>query len=406
MNTAPRTSRHIAFFSGDITRSGGTERVATTIANALVARYVDTDVNVAGTNATNTADVTTIAGEPPVRISFVSLFEEHDDPCFPIDERIRRFALYPFAVHGVWRYAATVAKLFSFVRRQQVDVLVDIDGILDLYALPVKRLTGVSVVSWEHFNCLTNPDVPYRELTRRWAARRADRIVTLTDTDRALYERRFATRRQVVAIPNPMPAVTPAPTYDAGSRLILSAGRLTRQKGFDLLVDVAARVLPDRPDWRWVILGDGEDRPMLERRIADAGLDGRLTLAGQTDDMDGWMRRAAMFVLTSRYEGLPMVLLEAKAHRLPIAAFDCPTGPADIVTDGLNGWLVDELSVTDMARCVASLMDDEELRRRFARHALDDARRFDRDAIVTQWAALLDGLPVLTRSARRRRHAR
>ncbi|PJM75199.1 glycosyl transferase family 1 [Bifidobacterium simiarum] len=385
---------HIAFFSGDITRSGGTERVGTAIASALAGSHAP-GMPAAGVAASR-------------QVSVVSLFEEHDRPAYPLGPAVDRFALYSRPSHGVWRYPITCARLLRVVRRERIDVLIDIDGILDMYALPVRRLTGVRVVSWEHFNMMTNPGVPYRRITRPWAARSADAIVTLTETDRRMVERmvdghsvgKYAVagrtvgnRRPLVrCIPNPMPDVEPHIAYDADSRIILSAGRLTAQKGFDLLVDVAARVLPARPDWRWMIAGEGEERAMLERRIARAGLKGRVVLLGRTDDMDGLYRRAAVFVLTSRYEGLPMVLLEAKARRLPIVSFDCPTGPADIVTDGVNGDLVAAGDVPAMAARLGRLLDDPVRRRRYAEHALDGAARFDRAAIIAQWERLLEDL--------------
>ncbi|MBM6699650.1 glycosyltransferase family 4 protein [Bifidobacterium pullorum subsp. saeculare] len=358
---------HIAFFSGDITRSGGTENVSVMIANALAE-----------------------TGE--WRVSFVSLFEEADRPFFAIDGRIGRFTLYPVPTHGIQHYFDTCARLRRMVREQHFDVLVDIDGILDMYSLPVKRATGVKVVSWEHFNYLQNPSVPYRKLTRRWAARSADAIVTLTEADRKLYERYLKLRCPIVAIPNPMTAVEPEPVYDADSHLIISSGRLTYQKGFDMAVDAAARVLPGHPDWTWVILGEGEDRPMLERKIAEAGLEGRLILQGRVENMDDWYRKAAMFVLTSRFEGLPMVLLEAKAHRLPIVSFDCPTGPSDIIEDGVNGVLISCFDIAAMAEAISALIDDDAKRAAMAEHTVAGAERFDRTAILRQWTALLASL--------------
>ncbi|MBT1165724.1 glycosyltransferase family 4 protein [Bifidobacterium simiarum] len=388
---------HIAFFSGDITRSGGTERVGSAIANALAGGHAP------GTPATGATQSR--------RVSVISLFEEHDRPAYPLEPTIARFTLYPRPAHGVWRYPVTCTRLLRMVRRERIDVLIDIDGILDMYALPVRRLTGVRVVSWEHFNMMTNPGVPYRRITRPWAARSADAIVTLTETDRRMVEHSVGKHRPIVrCIPNPMPDIEPTAevepvanvvstpggephiAYDADSRIILSAGRLTAQKGFDLLVEVAARVLPDHPGWRWLIAGEGEERAMLERRIARAGLRDRVVLLGRIDDMDGLYRRAAVFVLTSRYEGLPMVLLEAKARRLPIVGFDCPTGPADIVTDGVNGDLVPAGDVPAMAARLGRLLDDPVRRRRYAGHALDGAARFDRATIVAQWERLLEDL--------------
>lgn len=358
----------VAFFSGDITRSGGTENVSIMIANALT------------------------ASQPQYGLRFISLFEERKEPFFAIDPSIARSTVYPVPTHGIQHYFDTVRRLRALVREHHIDVLIDIDGILDMYALPLKRSTGVKVVSWEHFNYHQNPGVPYRKLTRRWAARKADAIVTLTEADKRLYESNLKLRCPVIAIPNPMQHPSPEPVYDASSRTIISSGRLTFQKGFDMLVDVAAKVLPQHPDWRWLVLGEGEDRPMLERKIADAGLGAQLVLKGRVENMPDYYRTAAMFVLTSRFEGLPMVLLEAKAYRLPIVSFDCETGPADIVTDGVNGDLVPEGDIDAAADRINRLIDDADRRRQYSDHALDDAGKFGRDAIMAQWHRLLKDL--------------
>lgn len=355
---------HIGFFSGDITRSGGTENVSVMIANELASR---TDYE----------------------ISFISLFEENDNPFFPIDGRIRRFTVYPTVTHGIQHYFDTCRRLRNIVEERQIDVLIDIDGILDMYSLPVKRKTSVKVVSWEHFNYLQNPGVPYRKLTRRWAARRADAIVTLTETDKKLYESNLSLKCPVKAIANPMQMPKEPVSYDADSHLILSSGRLTYQKGFDLLVDIASKVLPNHPDWQWVILGEGEDRPALEQRIHDAQLEGRLILKGRVDDVDSYYRWSAMFVMTSRFEGLPMVLLEAKAHQLPLVSFDCPTGPSEVIEDGVNGTVVPLGDIDAMTKAINALIDDRTRRIEYSRMSDSNAGRYGMAAICDDWIRLL-----------------
>jgi glycosyltransferase involved in cell wall biosynthesis len=257
-----------------------------------------------------------------------------------------------------------------------------------MYSLPVKRCTSVKVVSWEHFNYLQNPGVPYRKLTRRWAARRADAIVTLTETDRKLYEGNLKLKCPIMAIANPMGTPTEV-SYDADSRLILSSGRLTYQKGFDLLVKVASKVLPNHPDWQWMVLGEGEDRPVLEQMIHDASLDNQLVLKGRVDDMDSYYRRSAMFVMTSRFEGLPMVLLEAKAHRLPLISFDCPTGPSEVIEDGVNGAVVPLGDIDTMAATINTLIDDRAKRVEYSSMSGSNAERYDMATIFDGWRWLL-----------------
>ena len=354
---------HIGFFSGDITRSGGTDNVSVMISNEL-------------------------SQKTDCEISFISLFEERDIPFFSINPAIQRFRLYPTATHGIQHYFDTCKRLRNIVAMQHIDVLVDIDCILDMYSLPLRK-TGVKVVSWEHFNYLQNPGVPYRKLTRRWAARSADAIVTLTETDKKLYQSNLKLKCPIVAIPNPMETPDSPVSYDANSHLILSSGRLTYQKGFDLLVEVASKGLPDHPDWTWMVLGEGEDRPMLEQKIRDAHLNGRLVLKGRVDDVDSYYRRSAMFVMTSRFEGLPMVLLEAKAHRLPLVSFDCLTGPAEIIEDWVNGTLVPPEDVDSMAAAVNELIENRTRRVEYSAMSGSNANRYDINTIITQWKSLL-----------------
>ena len=358
---------HVGFFSGDITRSGGTENVSIMIANELF-------------------------GKTNYEISFVSLFEERDAPFFPISPGIRRFSLYATPTHGIQHYFDTCNRLRKIVTERHIDLLIDIDGILDMYSLPVKRKTGVRVISWEHFNYLQNPGVPYRKLTRRWAARSADGIVTLTETDKKLYQSNLRLKCPVMAIPNPMEKPDASVSYNADSHLILSSGRLTYQKGFDLLVKVAGKVLPEHPDWTWVILGEGEDRLTLEREIQNAHLHGRLILKGRVDDVDSYYRRAAMFVMTSRFEGLPMVLLEAKAHRLPLVSFDCLTGPAEIIEDGVNGVIVPPNDIEAMATAVDGLVMNRSTRIEYSNMSDSNAERYDMRTIREHWLRLLRSL--------------
>ncbi len=157
--------------------------------------------------------------------------------------------MYSTVTHGIQHYFDTVKQLRGLVKKHHIDVLIDIDGILDMYTLPLKRGTGVKVISWEHFNYLQNPGVPYRKLTRPWAARKADAIVTLTTADRGQpYTSSISTPNvRSSTFRSPMIVPSPAPVYAAASQTILCSGRLTYQKGFDMLVDVAEQVLPRAP---------------------------------------------------------------------------------------------------------------------------------------------------------------
>ena len=153
---------NICFFSGDINRSGGTERVSIIIANEL-------------------------CKNPRYNISFISLEEKRKNSFFEIDKRISRDKMYGSLNRSMFHILGIIKRLKKYVKNNDIDIIVDIDGILDIYSLPVKWITKVKVISWEHFNFFQNPFVPYRKVSRRMAARWADAIVTLTEEDKGYY---------------------------------------------------------------------------------------------------------------------------------------------------------------------------------------------------------------------------
>lgn len=362
--------KHICFFSGDITNSGGTERVASIIMTELVRRC---------------------GGK--YHISVVSLTEKKPDPFFTLPDDVSRFALYEKPVRGVTHILGICRRLSRLVKREQIDVLIDIDGILDLYSLPVKLFRGVRVISWEHYNFYQNPVVPYRKMTRKLAARFANAIVTLTEEDAGYYRQNLKLRCPLTAIHNPVILPENPPIYDADSKVLLSVGALVHVKGFlNFLVPVAKRVLPRFPEWKWVIVGEGEEREAIEEALRNENLTEQVLLAGNQKDVDRYYRKTGIYVMTSYHEGLPMTLLEAKTYALPIVSFDCQTGPRDIVTDGVNGKLIEPFDTEKMADALGDLMENREKRISWSSHAYDDIEKFSLERVIEQWEKLLRGM--------------
>ncbi len=356
--------KNICFYSGDITNSGGTERVAIIIMNEL-----------------NKCEA--------FNISVVSLVEKEKEPFFELDKNIPRYTIYDHVVRGITHIGGIINRTRKVVKEHDIDVLIDIDGILEMYTIPVKRLTKVKVISWEHYNFYQNPIVPYRKYTRRMAARWADAIVTLTEEDKGYYKNNLNVRCPIQCIYNPVMWKENVGAYDSDSKIILSAGRLTYQKGFDILVDVADLFLKDYPDWKWIVLGEGEDREMLEDKTKEKGLDKQLLFPGNVSNIDDYYAKAAMFVMTSRFEGLPMTLLETKPFKLPIVSFDCKTGPKELVQDGVNGYLIAEGDIRGMAESIVKLINQQNKRIMFSRKTQLDMKKFELEEIVDCWKSLL-----------------
>ena len=215
--------------------------------------------------------------------------------------------------------------------------------------------------------------------------------MTLTESDRAAYQDLLGPAGPpVLAIPNAVPDVPLGPG-DPGAHKLIAAGRLTRQKGFDLLLAAFAAVAAKHPDWTLDIFGKGPQRERLEQSVVDLGLGGQVRINAPTDRLGERMRNASVFVLSSRFEGFPLVLLEAMAAGLAVVSFDCPTGPGEILTDGTSGLLVPAEDVPALAAALDRIMVDESLRRRLAAAAPAAVLPYSQQRVGRRWDELLAG---------------
>jgi glycosyltransferase involved in cell wall biosynthesis len=218
---------------------------------------------------------------------------------------------------------------------------------------------------------------------------RFDAIVVLTGDDARDYRDELnGSATRVEQIPNALPELGGG-TSALEEKAVVAAGRLTGQKGFDLLIRAFAQVVPERPDWELRIYGDGSQRAELERLIAELGLNGSVRLMGATSDIGEELARASVFALSSRFEGFGMVLVEAMSKGVPVVSFDCPRGPSEIVDDGVDGVLVPNGDVDALASALVELTGDEQRRRSLGAAGLEKSRRYEIGAIGARWDALL-----------------
>ena len=213
-----------------------------------------------------------------------------------------------------------------------------------------------------------------------------DRFVVLTEEDATLW----GALPNLRVIPNPLPFYSDSPS-DCSAHQLLAMGRYDEQKHFDLLIDLWAQLAPDYPDWRLVIAGDGKLRPEHTAQVERLGLKS-VELMRPTHQVQELYRASSIYTMTSRYEGLPMVLIEAQQMGLPIVSFACPCGPRDVITDGVDGYLLEVGDHSGFIQALRRLMDSEAERQRMGAAARIASERYDLEHIMKSWLALFDEL--------------
>ena len=232
-------------------------------------------------------------------------------------------------------------------------------------------------------------------ILRRWSYRHATCVVTLTADALAYFS--AAVRQKGLVIPNAVSVPPGGSGANAQQRekTVIGVGRLAHVKGFDQLLGAFSAIAPRNREWSLVIWGEGQLRSKLETLRDDLGLHGRVLFPGWTREPAEKMRRAGLFVLSSRYEGFPNALCEAMACGLPVVSFDCPSGPREIIRDGIDGILVPPDDVQALATVMDRLMQDESERERLASRAVDVVARFGVEKVMGMWEeALMEAATV------------
>lgn len=290
-------------------------------------------------------------------------------------------------LRGIRSSVTRITALHRLLKEKRPDIVLSFLTKVNVLTLLASTGTDIPIVISERNNPQAQAAHPL--WARAWLALagRAKGIVLQTETIRGFYPPRIAHRATV--IPNVVEAPQIARQPHEG-KLLVAAGRLDRQKGFDLLIDAFALIAPRFPEWSLVIWGEGQERAALEAQIAARGMGERISLPGNSPRPVSWVENADLYVMSSRYEGFGNVLVEAMQSGLPAITFDCNFGPRDIVRDGEDGLLVTPEDMNALAFSLARAMGDPAFRERLATTAKRSAQRFNRSSVVSLWDSLID----------------
>ena len=283
--------------------------------------------------------------------------------------------------------------LRSAIRRLRPDLVISFLTKINVLTLLATRGLGLPVIVSERNNPRRQAAHPAWNMAIAGLYARADAIVMQSEASLACLPR--AARARAIVIPNPIAAPV-SRASPADPHVIAAVGRLCAQKGFDLLLPAFAKASAGHPGWRLVIWGEGPDRAALTAQVQSLGVQERVELPGLSAEPGGWIDRAGVFVLPSRYEGFPNALGEAMRAGLPVIAFDCDFGPREMISHDVDCLLVTAENVDALADSLERTIRDSALRSRLGLAARRSAGRFDPSRIIDRWSELLRVLPTAT----------
>lgn len=337
-----------------------------------------------------------LCNEDDLEVHTISYCETSKNRLYEIDSRVHEHLLFDeeTSMTKALLLKNATRKVKKILIENQIDILISCGTIN--YPLGILAVMGTAVkcVCVEHTSPEVQSDHKFQALCRKIAVKKTDMMVTITDSAKEYYIKELGIHPdRVCRIYNPVPEqYYQSDYYQADSKKIISVGRLSYPKNFSCLIDIAKVVLERHTDWCWDIFGEGEEREQLQQKIDDYGISERVKLRGQVSDLLQRYREYSFVVMTSRYEGFPMSLLEAAANRLPMVSFDIKTGPNEIIRDGVNGYLLNKNDVTEMTERICDLIENKNIRINMSNKAHEAMAAFDITRITDQWRSLFDNV--------------
>ena len=378
-------STRLAYCIPSLDHSGGMERVLTAKANYL-------------------------ADELGYEVNIIITDDKGQKPYFQLSPKVNVIQL-DINIDSLWQYPiwkrlylyhqkmdVFKLRLSMCLQRLQPDITISLLRREINFLCDIKD--GSAKVGEIHFgrykyreaNFIFLPDFINRFITRRWMAQldkkvsQLDRFVVLTHEDAAMWHK----QDNLQVIPNPITIMNgPSANYD--QKQVIAVGRYTYQKGFDLLIRAWKKVFAMHPDWQLNIYGDG-NREQYQAQAEALGLQDAVMCYGPVSNIREKYAESAIFVLSSRFEGLPLVLMEAMATGLPPVAFACQCGPKDIINNGIDGILCKAEDIDELANGINSLIDNEKTRKSMGTKASINIQRFSMVQIMHQWDVLFQEL--------------
>tara|TARA_R110002049_G_scaffold296797_1_gene485182 strand:+ start:14086 stop:15150 length:1065 start_codon:yes stop_codon:yes gene_type:complete len=275
--------------------------------------------------------------------------------------------------------------------KNRPDIIISFLPPINFAAILIAKMYRIKIIVSEHINHLQEGSV-LDKFTRKKLYRFANITTVLTKFDVDYYKKFKA---NVVVMPNPCTFQPISNNNHERQNTILAVGSLNRinHKGFDNLIDLIVPVLNENPEWKLLIAGDGKiGLDKLQSQVAQNKIENQVEFLGFVSNINVIMKKSKLFVLSSRFEGLPMVILEAMSQGMACISYDCKTGPSDLINHEYNGLLVEDQNKLGMQKSLRRLINDDGLRQKLSENSLKSLDHYSLENILVMWQQIFNKL--------------
>lgn len=354
--------RSIAFLVHDIHLGGGGERVTTNLANAFKKRGMNVDI--------------------------VSISEPKSiKPVFELSEGIGVHYLNVNPRSSLSDKWQSVGRLKRFLQNHNYDFVLGMGS----HPCIILSLSGTHSYRSVNIGCMHgsfNAMPKIWKIASSFLLKRLDAIVSLTQHDKKILEQIHS---DTFVIPNSSTFITEKKA-ELNNHLLLALGRFSEEKDFTTMIQLFGKFCEVNQNWKLRIRGEGPLKSQLLAQVKESGLSEYIEILPPTAVIENEYLNASVVLLTSKNEGLPMVLIEAQTFGVPVISFDCETGPAEIIQDGVSGYLIDPDKKEALVTRLVELTSNDILRKEMGKNAKQNSERFSEDAIVDKWLGLFQSL--------------
>jgi glycosyltransferase involved in cell wall biosynthesis len=282
-------------------------------------------------------------------------------------------------------------KLRDILAINEIDILISCGQIVGPLGVFSTVFNKTKLIYWSHTSFKGASKKQYRMLNEHFTAIFSSKLVTLTKADEINYTKETLAN-DVVQIYNPIDVKLEGKSniYQAKTNRIISVGRLSYEKNFEAIIEISDIIRQQHPNFLWHIYGSGERKTKLQELIKDKKLEDKVVLMGQTNKLYELYSQYSLMVMTSRYEGFPMSLLEGLASGLPLVSFDIPTGPNEIIRENINGYLIKPFDTNAMANKIKYLLENTDKMNEFSNNNKKFMDEYSLKNIIYKWEQLLN----------------